>query len=142
MTVPDPRDRRSRRVLVVEDDSMSATMLSLLLEDLGHEVMAVVDGDVALEAGREFRPDVLVSDVRLEGGSDGFEVARAFAADPELSHVGRVVLSALDRREIREPAREAGFDVILTKPVDAERLQEALDQVGAGEDAGRGGAEG
>lgn len=132
MTEPAPDPPPRRRVLVLEDDSVSATMLSLLLEELGHEVMTVTDGERAVDAARAFQPDVLLCDLRIEGKLDGFGVARAFAADPALAHVARVVLSGLDRSEVRDLGGDLAFEAILTKPASAEELEEVLGRTGPG----------
>lgn len=130
MTETGPHVPPRRRVLVVEDDSLSATMLSLLLEELGHEVRIVTDGSVAVEAAREFRPDVLLCDLRLDGSVDGFGVADSFTADPSLADVARVALSGLGRREVRDLCGDASFEAVLTKPADADELQDVLQRVG------------
>ncbi|MDQ4060921.1 MAG: response regulator [Pseudomonadota bacterium] len=67
---------RSLRVLIVEDDSLIALFLELLLQELGHDVVGVArSGSTAIEAAGEHRPDLVLMDVRLAGHRDGAEVA-------------------------------------------------------------------
>lgn len=132
MTESAEKTSAGKRVLVVENDNLSATILSLLLEELGHDVRTVTDGEAAVVAGREFRPDVLLCDLRLEGSVDGFDVARRFADDPDLSGVARFVVSALDRREVHELDRDGRFEAVLTKPAGADELQELIEGAGDG----------
>src|SRR5262249_36910131 len=75
--------RRSLRILVVEDNRDAAASLRLLLELTGHRVAVAYAGQAGLDAARDFRPDVVLCDIGLPGGLDGYAVARALRADPE-----------------------------------------------------------
>jgi PAS domain S-box-containing protein len=123
---PETRDPKSLRVLIVEDNRDAAESLRLLLELGGHRVRVGHAGPAGLEAAREFRPDVVLCDIGLPGGMDGYAVARAFRADPGQAGTALVALSGYGREEDRRRACEAGFDHHLTKPVDPEVLDRLL----------------
>ena len=75
------RERRIRRILVVEDEPLIAFDTEYLLSDAGYEVVGTVD--TLADAARliESEPiDLVLSDIRLRGDGDGFDVARAAAA--------------------------------------------------------------
>lgn len=116
----------ARRVLVVDDNVDSATMLGHLLRLAGHEVTVAHDGPEALEQARAHAPDVIVCDIGLPGGMSGYEVAAAVRADPALSATRLVALTGYGRPEDRQRALEAGFDAHLTKPVELDALHRAL----------------
>src|SRR5258708_12583313 len=68
------------RVLVVDDDLALAEMLGIVLRGEGFEPSFVHDGDKALEAFRETRPDLVLLDLMLPG-ADGIDVCRQIRAE-------------------------------------------------------------
>jgi signal transduction histidine kinase len=117
-----PRANRRRRVLVVDDNLDAAESLALLMGQAGHEVSVAYDGPTALEQARATPPEVVLLDIGLPGGMDGYEVARRLRRDPTLSGAFLVAVTGWGREEDRERARQAGFDRHLVKPVDAHEL--------------------
>jgi signal transduction histidine kinase len=121
--------RRSLRMLVVDDNVDAARSLAQLLGMIGHEVRVAHDGPEALEAAAVFQPEVVVLDIRLPRGMDGFEVARRLRAQPGLEGVVLVALTGHSGEEDR--AGQAGFSAHFVKPVDLETLCRLLDQQGS-----------
>ena len=117
---------RSLSVLVVEDDVDVARTIRALLELLGHRARVVHLGRDAIAAAREERPDVLLCDIGLPGGIDGYEVARRFRADASLSSVHLIAVTGWGHPDDRRKALEAGFNLHLTKPVGPDRLEAVL----------------
>ena len=69
------------RILIVEDEALLAESLSQFLDFAGHQVVAVAaDGASALREVAKERPDLVLMDIRLGGGSDGIETARRMQA--------------------------------------------------------------
>lgn len=101
------------RVLVVEDDADTRTILEIGLRDAGHTVRVAVDEHEALVAARAFRPDTVVLDVGLEDPRGGFRVARRLRAD---SRVPLVFLTAAASLSDRLEGFEAGADDFVPKP--------------------------
>ena len=123
--VPEGR-KRARRCLVIEDNADAAETMGLLLELYGHEVRIARDGLEGLEAARSFLPEVVLCDIGLPNGVDGYEVARRMRQDPTLAGISLVALTGYGQEEDQRHAREAGFDVHLTKPADPEKLERLL----------------
>jgi PAS domain S-box-containing protein len=120
-----PASGRSRRVLVVEDSVDARQSLRLLLELAGHEVEAAADGPSGLARLSTFRPDVALIDLGLPG-MDGYAVARAARERPETRAIRLVAVTGYGQAEDRRRALAAGFDLHVTKPVDASMLDEVL----------------
>ena len=78
---------------------------------------------------RELLPDVVLCDIGLPG-SDGYDVARALRADPELAGVRLVALTGYALPEDQRGRAEAGFDAHLAKPVAPEALQRLITSLG------------
>jgi CheY-like chemotaxis protein len=125
MSTPD-----RRRILIIEDHRDAAESLQLLLELSGHEVETAFDGPTGLATARRFHPEVVLCDVGLPNGMDGYAVARAFRADSDLRDCHLVALTGYGQAEDQRLALEAGFDRHLTKPVDLAVLVQVLGGAG------------
>jgi DNA-binding response OmpR family regulator len=112
-----------KRVLVADDEPMTAELLAYMLDHRGFEVFSAYDGREALDRIREIRPDAVVLDVMMPS-LHGSEVARAVRSDPELQHVPVVLFSSVDESDVEW--RDSGADVFLQKPIDICALPELL----------------
>ena len=111
---------RRRLVLFVDDEPVLRKNATAHLEALGMDVVAVGDGDAALETLRDRRPDIVCLDVDLPRIS-GYEVCEAIRSDPALE--GLVVLMTCHRSlEARAYSYEAGANAYLGKPYTMDRL--------------------
>jgi CheY-like chemotaxis protein len=122
---------RSLRVLVIEDHQDSAESLRMLLRLYGHRVEVARTGLDGVEAARAFRPDVVLCDIGLPGGMDGYAVARALRSDSNQAAV-LIALSGYGQDDDRRQSRQAGFDRHLTKPVDPVVLKQLIDALADG----------
>jgi two-component system CheB/CheR fusion protein len=121
---------KSRRCLVIEDNVDAAESLGLLLRLAGHESEVAFDAEEGLEKARRLRPEIVLCDIGLPGGMDGYAVARAFRADPELRTAFLIALTGYGQEEDRRRALDAGFDTHLTKPADIDVLRRLLAEAG------------
>ncbi len=119
------------RILVVEDNADIAETIVRYLEMAGHQVQAVSDGTLALEAGRSAKPEVVILDIGLPG-IDGFEVARRMRAMPECAHALLIAMTGYGQAADRLKTRMAGFDAHLVKPTDPEALVRLIGEWRAG----------
>ena len=120
------------RILLADDNADMRDYVRRILSRR-YEVEAVGDGDSALAAARERRPDLVLSDVMMSG-LDGFELLRELRADPETVSIPVILLSARAGEESRIEGLEAGADDYLIKPFSAREL---LARVGAHLDMSR-----
>ncbi|MCA1784209.1 MAG: response regulator transcription factor [Intrasporangiaceae bacterium] len=106
------------RVLIVDDDSSLAEMLSIVLRNEGLDVAHVADGSVAVETFRNVRPDLVLLDVMLPG-MDGMEICRRIRNE---SGVPIVMLTA--RTDIHDVVvgLESGADDYIVKPFKPQEL--------------------
>jgi CheY-like chemotaxis protein len=112
-----------RKIIVIDDDSTITSFVSYILQfNKGYEVRSLNDPFRAVEAIREFRPDLIILDVSMPG-MDGGEVAASLAADPSLRKIPIIFLTAVvsqnDPLTVRNP--ESGH-VYLPKPVEPKDL--------------------
>ncbi len=113
------------QIIVVEDDPHAADLASALLRRAGYDVVLVGDGEGAIKAVREIRPQLILLDIHLPG-MDGCEVCRRVKSDEEICHIPVVVISADRTRESVLRALEAGADDFLIKPIDPQILTHKL----------------
>ena len=125
-TAPPARVNGSRRILIIEDNADAAESLQMLLELSGFEVTTAADGTSGLETARRFHPDVVLCDIGLPGGLDGYGVARELRADSAFQSVRLIALTGYGQAEDQRRAYAEGFDLHLTKPVDPVRLKDLL----------------
>ena len=116
------------RVLICDDNVDGARTLALYLEMEGHEVQTANSGSAALKAARERPPDVVLMDIGLTGPMDGVEVARRMRGELGLTEALVVAVTGHGSDEDRRRTAEAGFDLHLVKPVEAQAIVEALAQ--------------
>ncbi len=112
------------RILLVEDNADAGTLMRLLMEKAGHEVVMAADGRAALEAAAgDAAFDVVVLDLGLPHMSGG-EVLRALTRRSPFAGARFICLSG--RRESEVDWRGLGFDHYLEKPVAFEELRGLL----------------
>jgi two-component system, chemotaxis family, chemotaxis protein CheY len=106
------------RVLVVEDDPTIREYVLLALSDEGYDVMVAPDGLVALEFIRDYRPDLILLDMRMPV-MDGWEFAREYRERPG-PHAPVVAMTAAV--DASRWAEEIGAADVLSKPFDLDDL--------------------
>ncbi|MET0164021.1 MAG: ATP-binding protein [Vicinamibacterales bacterium] len=117
------------RVLVVDDEPDGRELLSVSLTQCGGHVTAVESAVEALGMIAQDPPDVLVSDIAMPT-MDGYELIRRVRALPGGHGIPAVALTAHANADARIEALRAGYDLYLTKPVDAGELSAVVDRLG------------
>lgn len=106
----------STRVLVVDDILPNVKLLEAKLLGEYYEVVTALNGPDALQKIVDTKPDIVLLDVMMPG-MDGFEVCRRIKANPAVSHIPVVMVTALTDSEDRVRGLENGADDFLSKPV-------------------------
>jgi two-component system sensor histidine kinase TorS len=119
-----------RKILLVEDNEVNATVTRAFLEKMDHEVITVTSGEAAVEEAKSGDYDVVLMDISLPG-IDGIEATKRIRQAP--ADGGRplpiIAMSAhVFQNEIAQHL-DAGMDAFLGKPVSPERLAETLSEV-------------
>jgi two-component system phosphate regulon response regulator PhoB len=103
------------RVLVVDDDDDIRELISWKLRASGYDVEAAADGEAALAAAAETRPDLVVLDWMMPRLA-GLEVCRALRDDPATAGVPVILLTAKAQEADIERGFAAGADDYVVKP--------------------------
>ena len=116
--------KRTRKVLIVEDNADQAATLKSLLSLQGHRLEIAASGPAAIELARRQRPDVVLLDLGLPG-CDGCEVARRLRS--EHGEAMRIIaVSAYAADSDRARSLEAGCELHLVKPADPSFIESLL----------------
>ena len=108
--------QKKARVLIADDNPQGAELLEAYLADQPYETRLAFNGDEALVIARSWKPDLVLLDVMMPRIS-GFEVCQKFRLDHEISHMGVIMVTALDQPGDIDRAVQSGTDDFLTKPV-------------------------
>jgi CheY-like chemotaxis protein len=109
------------RILLVEDNEMNRDMLSRRLQRKGYEVLIAIDGEQGVAVAQAEQPDLILMDMSLPV-LDGWEATRKIRADPVISAVPVIALTAHAMAGDQEKCMAVGCDDYDTKPVDLARL--------------------
>lgn len=120
--------RRSRRILVVDDDADSAEILQEILESAGYETSVALDGTGALLEANTFQPHIVLLDIYLPT-TDGLQLRRQLAS--QLASAVHFVAITGDVRVEEAELRADGFSGLLRKPIDVDRLLLLLGRLGS-----------
>ena len=117
--------RPSVRVLVVDDNADTATMLAMLVRESGYDVRTAFDGSTVLETALDFRPNAILLDIGLPG-MNGYDVAKQIRQQPALKNTVLVAMTGYGQESDRQNSQEAGFDHHLVKPAKFSKLLQIL----------------
>ncbi len=117
------------RVVVVEDDDRIRTLLRIALEDEGYLVAEAGTGEAGLEAMRTTPADLMIVDLMLGGGMDGFSCVRQVR---RFTDVPVIIVSARADTHDVVAGLEAGADDYVTKPFRSKRSVPGCARCGGG----------
>ena len=120
----------TKKILVVDDEAVLTKMVKMNLERTGkYEVRTENEGSKALQAAREFRPDLVFMDVMMPDMS-GDEVIAQFKEDPELASIPYVFMTAIvTKAETDSMGSNIGGNEFLAKPVKTEELLATIERI-------------
>ncbi|MGB5835267.1 MAG: response regulator, partial [Thiohalocapsa sp.] len=120
-SAPQAVDGTGRRALVADDREDNRNLLREMLEPNGFEVREAVDGGVCVREALDWRPDLMLVDLKMPV-LDGEGVIRRVRAEASLRDTTIIAVSASVFGENEEQCLDAGADAFLPKPVQLERL--------------------
>lgn len=109
------------KVLIADDNRDAVDTLAALLALEGHETHRAYDGDQAMTAWQESRPNVCLLDIGMPGRT-GYEIAREIRSQPDGQQTLLVAVSGWGQAQDRQASLDAGFNLHLTKPVSPEQI--------------------
>ncbi len=114
------------KILIVEDNALNIKLFCDLLAAHGHQPQAVTDSRQALDAAREFKPDLVITDIQLPHVS-GLELIQLIRSDEELAQVPIMAVTAYSAPGDDERIRAAGAQSYVSKPISVSRFVAEVD---------------
>jgi DNA-binding response OmpR family regulator len=121
-------EKRTGRVLIVEDEEALVRILEFMLRARGYEVLSAYDGADGLSLATSAQPDLVVLDIMLPR-MDGVTVCRRLKGDARTRHIPIILLTARAQSEDRENGLDAGANLFLTKPYERSTLLASIDRL-------------
>lgn len=109
-----PEDTNGKRILLVEDDDALANVYIMRLRAENFEVKRVANGEDALAAAKEHKPDLVLLDAMMPKVS-GFDVLDILRNTPETANLKIIMLTALSQESDKQRAQGLGVDDYLVK---------------------------
>ena len=116
------------KILIVEDNALNIKLFCDLLAAHGHKPEAVTDSRNALDAARDFEPDLVITDIQLPHVS-GLDLIRLIRKDEQLAGVPIMAVTAYSAQGDEERIRAAGAQAYVSKPISVVRFAETVDEL-------------
>jgi len=107
-------DPNGKKILLVEDDDALASVYSMRLKGEGFDVTRVSNGEDALAAAKDHKPDLVLLDAMMPKVS-GFDVLDIIRNTPETANLKIIMLTALSEETDKQRAQGLGVDDYLVK---------------------------
>lgn len=116
-----------KTVLIIEDEADAADLFAEMMRVSGFRVLKTSASAPAITLMTEEKPDIVLLDIMMPDVS-GLDILRQMRADPELTNIPVVVVSAKSMPADIKNGMEAGASTYLTKPVGFLELKEAVER--------------
>ena len=120
------------KILIVDDDIQTTTLLDLLLTERGYETTTVNDSSLAIQEAKSTKPDLILLDLMMPE-PDGFKVCRMLREETQFIFTPILIITALDDTDSKIVAFGAGADNYMIKPYDVDELAETIRLMLSGE---------
>jgi CheY-like chemotaxis protein len=120
---------RQLRVLFVDDDSLTRDVFGVYLKTVGLDVTLARDGSEALRYAKQARPHVIVLDLRMPGGPNGYEVIGALRSLRETQSIPILLFTGAPTPDDALPSAR-GADAVVMKPCAPSVLLAAIRRFG------------
>jgi DNA-binding response OmpR family regulator len=115
----------AKYVLIVDDEPNIVLSLEFLMNKEGYEVRSAANGDEAMTAISEKKPDLILLDVMMPR-KDGYEICQELRGAPEWQDIKIIMLTAKGRDVEREKGLALGADDYITKPFATQEVVEKV----------------
>jgi CheY-like chemotaxis protein len=122
------KEARSLRILIIEDNKDLAMLICSIFELLGHKAVSANSGIEGIKKAQEDRPNAIFCDIGLPD-MNGYEVAKQIRSEELLNDVFLIALTGYAGQNDIERAKESGFSLYLSKPIDIDVIRKVLNQI-------------
>ena len=119
------------KILIVEDNALNIKLFCDLLAAHGHNPEAVTDSRTALDAAKQFEPDLVITDIQLPHVS-GLDLIRMIRSDKQLAETPIMAVTAYSAQGDEERIRAAGAQAYVSNPTSVVSCGQTVDDLLAG----------
>ncbi|NTV95095.1 MAG: response regulator [Thiobacillus sp.] len=119
-------EKANKRILLVDDQEDIRLLLQLTLAPLGCDLHTATNGQEAIEMAKTLAPDIIILDVMMPGGIDGYEVCETLRAESTTAHAYVILLSARGQQRDIDRGHRAGADHYMLKPFSPIELSDLI----------------
>ena len=117
------------KILIIDDDKVTLTMLEMILSRHGYTTLSALDGEEGLEIAIKQKPDVVISDMLIPK-LHGLDLCTKIRHDPQLKGTGIILMTAVYKgAAFQFEAKESGADHFIEKPIDTNGLLTKLEEL-------------
>jgi CheY-like chemotaxis protein len=119
----------ARKILIIDDDRVTLTMLEMILSRHGYLTLSAKDGAEGYEIAIKEKPDALICDMLIPK-IHGLELCAKIKQDPQFKETKVILMTAVYKgTAFKFEARESGADHFIEKPIDTNELLDKLDEL-------------
>jgi len=119
-----------KRVLLIDDEKEFCQLVRSHLEIEGKiEVFTASNGKAGVEAARQVKPHLVLLDIMMPGGMDGFDVLRALKKDPKTVAIPVAMLTVMQDDASKIEATQLYDEDYITKPVKLNELKSKVEKI-------------
>ena len=118
-----------KKILIVDDQREVRELVEATLNIGDYHIFKASDGEGALAIAQEAHPDLIILDIMMPGGMDGYEVCRRLKSDPETANCRVVMLTARGEEADRQKGAEVGADDYFVKPFSPLELLNKVEEI-------------
>lgn len=120
-----PGEPVKRTILVVDDFDDTRLLLKTWLEKKGFNVVLAANGNQAVAAAQEIRPDLIIMDIEMPE-LDGLAATRKIRSMKELNNIPVLAVSAYGAQQFRDEALAAGCSEYVSTPFEPDNLERVI----------------
>lgn len=118
-----------KTILIVDDKAEVRELVEVTLRVGDYRILQADNGDQAVEIAQAERPDLMLLDVMMPGGMDGFEVCERLKSDPATQGITIIMLTAKGQQVDKERGNQVKADGYYTKPFSPLELLQKVEEV-------------
>lgn len=118
-----------KKILIVDDEEKVRKLVEVTLSVGELEILHASSGDEALKVTRGEKPDIILLDIMMPGGLDGFDVCRLLKEDPDTKDIYIIMLTAKGQQVDKEKGLASGADDYFVKPFSPKELMDKIDNI-------------
>ncbi len=115
-----------KTILIVDDQPEVTKLLAMVLRGEDRRIITAASGETALALARQHAPDLVLMDVMMPGGMDGYEATRHLKEDPATGRCPVIIVTAKTQARDREEALASGAEDFIAKPFDLQALKQKV----------------